>query len=154
MYTHRNADYDCPFCRIVRGEDVSGNGSKQADVFYQNAHVTAFICSRWWPNNPGHALIVPNEHVENIYNLPFETGGYILDAARQIATAFKVIYGCDGTSTRQHNEPGGYQDVFHYHMHVFPRYENDYLYDLTHQKRDTTPNERLPYAQKLRAYFD
>lgn len=154
MYTHRSKDYDCPFCRIVDGKDVQGNGSKQSDVFYQNDHVTAFICSRWWPNNYGHALVVPNHHWENIYSIPLEIGGYIHEATRQISIAFKKVYRCEGVSTRQHNEPSGYQDVFHYHMHVFPRYTNDYLYDLTYQYKDTTAEERKPYAEKLRTYFE
>ncbi|MEP7294527.1 MAG: diadenosine tetraphosphate hydrolase, partial [Chloroflexota bacterium] len=57
-------------------------------------------------------------------------------------------------STRQHNEPAGYQEVWHYHLHVFPRYAHDYLYDLTFQRRLTTLEERRPYAEKLKRYFD
>jgi histidine triad (HIT) family protein len=153
MYNHRGDDYDCPFCRIVAAGEVEGNYSKQSDVFYRNDFVTAFISAHWFPNNTGHALVVPNQHIENLYDLPFETGAYILQAARKIALAFKHVYGCDGTSIRQHNEPSGYQDVFHFHMHVFPRYKNDYLYELSSRKRATTPEERLTYAEKLRDYF-
>jgi len=40
----------------------------------------------------------------------------------------KQAWKCDGVSTRQHNEPAGNQDVWHYHMHVFPRWDNDDLY--------------------------
>ena len=153
MYNHRSDDYDCPFCRIVAAGEVEGNNSKQSDVFYRNDFATAFISAHWFPNNAGHALVVPNQHIENLYDLPFETAAYILQAAREIAIAFKKVYSCDGTSTRQHNEPSGYQDVFHYHMHVFPRYKNDYLYELSCRKRETTPEERQPYAEKLRVYF-
>lgn len=61
----------------------------------------------------------------------------------------KQVYECDGTSIRQHNEPAGGQDMWHYHMHVFPRYTDD---DLYHAKaRLTTPSERRPYAEKLRS---
>lgn len=153
MYNHADENYDCPFCRVVMGMDDRDGYTKQADIFYRNEYLTAFIAVSWWPNNPGHALIVPNQHIENLYELPFETGGYILATAREIAIAFKEVYGCDGTSTRQHNEPDGYQDVFHYHMHVFPRWKNDYLYDLTHHKRFAEPQERFEYAKKLRQYF-
>ena len=153
MYNHRGNDYNCPFCTIANGGDEDGNYSKQSDVFYRNEYVIAFICSSWWPNNPGHVLIVPNTHIENLYDLPFETGAYVMKAAQDIAIAFKRVYGCDGTSTRQHNEPAGYQEVFHFHLHVFPRWHQDYLYDLTSRRRQTTPDERLPYAEKLRTYF-
>jgi histidine triad (HIT) family protein len=61
----------------------------------------------------------------------------------------KRAYGCDGTSVRQHNEPAGDQDVWHYHLHVFPRYAGDDLYRSS--ARLTHPEERWPYADRLRA---
>jgi histidine triad (HIT) family protein len=115
--------------------------------------VLAFINAGWWPFNAGAVIIIPVQHHEHIYDLPDDIGAKIFTLARQVAIAFKQVYGCDGTSTRQHNEPSGYQEVFHYHFHVFPRYHDDYLYDLSHQRRFTTADERRPYAEKLRAYF-
>lgn len=147
------ADYVCPFCQLVQGIAHPGLESHADDIFYQTPQVTAFIASRWWPNNPGHVLIIPNTHIETIYDLVPEIAGPVHEAARQVAIAFKHVYGAEGTSTRQHNEPAGYQEVFHYHLHVFPRYTNDYLYDLTYQRRRTTPEERAAYAGRLRAYF-
>lgn len=151
--SHMPAGYDCPFCRIVRG-GVNPGWTVQSDIFYQNAEVTAFINGRWWVNNPGHALVIPNRHIENIYELTPEIAVHVHEAVRQVAIAFKKVYGCDGTSTRQHNEPAGYQEVWHYHMHVFPRYNGDELYERTSEHRRTTAEERLPYAEKLRAYFN
>ncbi|GAB4526511.1 MAG: HIT family protein [Anaerolineae bacterium] len=152
--SHAPEHYNCPFCLLVNGGDVAYPWSCQSDVVYQNAQATVFICANWWPNNPGHVLVVPNRHIEHIYALTPDIAVHVHEAARQAALAFKAVYQAEGTSTRQHNEPAGYQEVWHYHLHVFPRYTNDYLYDLTHQRRLTTPEERLPYAQKLRAYFD
>jgi histidine triad (HIT) family protein len=65
----------------------------------------------------------------------------------------KRIYDCDGVSTRQHNEPAGYQDAWHYHVHVFPRYEGDYLYNTRHLPLPATAEERAPYARRLLDYF-
>ncbi len=65
----------------------------------------------------------------------------------------KVAYGCDGVSTRQHNEPAGNQDVWHYHMHVFPRYEGDDLYSQYNKRRRIPPEERAHYADQLRPYL-
>jgi len=63
------------------------------------------------------------------------------------------LYKCDGVSTRQHNEPAGGQEVWHYHLHVFPRYEGDNLYKSS-AIRDFIPLEkRVVYAERLRAYF-
>ncbi len=149
MYNHAPEEYDCPFCRLVRGEKTGV--SSQEDVIYRDADVTAFMVAGWWPNNRGHVLIVPNVHYENIYDLPPDLGTPIQRVSRDIALAFKATYGCDGVSTRQHNEPCGMQDVWHYHVHVFPRYRDDQLY-VTRRERSTAEGRRT-YAEKLRAYL-
>ena len=74
----------------------------------------------------------------------------LLEAAQAAALAMKQAYGCHGVSTRQHNEPAGNQEVWHYHLHVFPRYAGDDLYLRSNEKRYTTPAERASYAEKLR----
>lgn len=153
MYSHTTDGYDCPFCRVIGGRDLEGNLVKQSDIFYQDDYTLAFIALKWRPNNLGHALIIPKQHVENLYELPHELGGHLLAAARKIAIAFKEVYQCEGISTRQHNEPVGGQNIFHYHMHIFPRFKNDYLYELSNNRISTTPKERLVYAEKLRQYF-
>jgi histidine triad (HIT) family protein len=153
LYTHAPEGYICPFCLVAAGKEHEKVATRQADVVYCDEFVSAFISSHWWPNNPGHVIVIPNRHIENIYDLTPDVAVHVHETARRLAIALKHVYGCDGTSTRQHNEPAGYQDVFHYHLHVFPRYHHDFLYDLTHQKRLTTPEERLPYAEKLRTYF-
>lgn len=149
MHNHAPPGYDCPFCRLARGLDTTR--SSQDDVVYRTPEVTAFVAAAWWPHNPGHVLIVPNAHHENIYDLPDALAGAVHRLAREVALAFKAVYGCDGVSTRQHNEPAGNQDVWHYHLHVFPRYAGDDLY--LRQRRYTTAAERVPYAARLRAYF-
>jgi len=62
----------------------------------------------------------------------------------------KSSYKCDGISMRQHNEPAGNQDIWHYHLQVFPRYEGDNLYLKHNEKMKTDANERLPYVNKLK----
>lgn len=152
MYNHAPAGYVCPFCRVVSGLDNPG-WNEPSDVFWQTEHVTAFINGRWWLRTPAHALVIPNQHIENIYDLTPDLAIHVYEAARQVALAFKQVYGCDGVSTRQHNEPAGYQEVFHFHLHVFPRYHGDRLYEDHHAFRTTTADERKPYADRLRAYF-
>lgn len=70
---------------------------------------------------------------------------------RKIAIALKEVYKCDGVSSRQHNEPCGNQDVWHYHLHVLPRYKDDNLY-LT-DRGSSKPEERIEYANRLKDYF-
>lgn len=152
MYNHEPEKYICPLCQIAKGEPTD-HGNQEPDVIFRDQFITAFIAGKWWRSNPGHVIIVPNEHIENIYDMPEEIGHKIFDFSKKVSLAFKETYKCDGISTRQHNEHAGNQDVWHYHLHVFPRYEGDNLY-LNH--KDTywpTQEEKQPYAEKLKTYF-
>jgi histidine triad (HIT) family protein len=151
MFNHEPPNYDCPFCAIVNG---GGDGhNRQDDIVYSNDHVTAFIAAKWWVNNPGHVLVVPNKHFENIYDTPDDYLAEVYKAVKKLSIAIREAYGADATSNRQHNEPDGNQAIWHLHAHVFPRYKDDRLYENHGNKQFTTPEERAPYAKKLRAYF-
>jgi histidine triad (HIT) family protein len=151
MYNHASDNYICPFCLIVQGIENEHALTKQDDIVYQDNYITAFISAGWFENNKGHVIIIPNKHFENIYDLPSEYSHRIHDLEREVAIAFKEVYHCDGVSSRQHNEPCGNQDVWHYHLHVFPRYQGDDLYRTNREL--SQPEERIEYARKLRAYF-
>jgi histidine triad (HIT) family protein len=151
MYNHAPDNYICPFCLIVQGIENENVLTKHEDIVYQDDYVTAFIGAGWWKNSKGHVIIIPNSHFENIYDLPSEYSHRIHDLEREVAIAFKKVYCCDGVSSRQHNEPCGNQDVWHYHLHVFPRYQGDDLYRTNREL--SQPEERIEYARKLRAYF-
>lgn len=88
---------------------------------------------------------------ENLYAIPRDALATVSWTAALVARAMRESYGCDGTSTRQHNEPGAGQDVWHFHVHVFPRFEGDDLYSVDAGVRWTTAEERAPYAAKLAA---
>ena len=151
MHNHAPNDYLCPFCAVSSGTDNDRVLTKQADVIYRDEYVTAFIAAGCWPNNKGHVLIIPNAHHENIYDLPDDLSAKIHALAKRVAIALKEAYHCDGTSTRQHNEHAGNQDVWHYHLHVFPRYEKDDLY--TSERQLLPPDERIAYAEKLKVHL-
>ena len=151
MYNHSPDNYICPFCLIGKGVENENILTKQADIIYRDYFITAFISAGCWKNNKGHVIIIPNNHYENIYELPELISAKIHNFEKEVALAFKEIYKCGGVSSRQHNEPCGNQDVWHYHLHVFPRYENDNLYKTD---REFLPaSDRVLYAQKLRKYF-
>lgn len=152
MFNHAPAGYRCPFCFLLGGRETAANTRR--DVVHQTDLATALISPRWWPNNRGHVVVVPNQHHENLYDLPVECGHAIHDQVRMIAIAMRGTYDCDGISTRQHNEPDGDQDVWHYHVHVFPRYRGDRLYETKPDAEFATGAQRWPYADKLRAYLD
>lgn len=96
-------------------------------------------------------IIIPNRHIESIYDLSSDISSKIHNLEKEIAIALKKVYQCDGVSSRQHNEPAGNQDVWHYHLHVFPRYKDDNLY-MT-ERELSIPEKRAQYACKLREYF-
>lgn len=151
--SHAPNGYRCPFCRVIAGEDLRDTYTKQADIVFRDSTLTAFVSSAWWPANPGNVLVVPNEHFENVYDIPDAVLAAVQVMGKRIALALRATYNCDGTSFRQHNEPGADQEVWHYHLHVLPRYVGDNLYVRTRERHDTTPAERAPYADKLRRYL-
>jgi histidine triad (HIT) family protein len=148
MYNHAPDPYLCPFCLLVQGIENERVLSVQSDIVYQDGRVTALVSAHQWPNNHGNVLIVPNEHFENIYDLPVDSAADIHRVARMVAIAMKVAYGCDGVSTRQHNEPSGNQDVWHYHLHVTPRFRGDEFY--TTRRELMAVDERAMHADKIR----
>lgn len=150
-FNHEPPNYVCPFCELLAGHESEYN--KKQDIVFQNAQVTAFVAPKWWVNNPGHVLVIPNEHHENIYSIPDEILAEVYKVAKKIATALRSTYDCQGTSTRQHNEPAGDQDVWHFHVHVYPRYDNDKLYQNNNKASFVNAKARAPYAEKLRNFL-
>jgi histidine triad (HIT) family protein len=152
MYNHAPENYICPLCQIAKGEPTT-IGSQEESVFYRDEFITAFIAGKWWRSNPGHVIVMPTSHIENLYDIPDDIGHKIFDLSKRIALALKETYKCDGVSTKQHNEPAGNQEVWHYHLHVLPRYEGDNHYINDKNTYWPTTEEKQPYADKLRDYF-
>lgn len=148
MY-HQTENYQCPFCDWLAGNETEYK--QNSDIVFQDNSITAFISPKWWVNNPGHVIVIPNRHTENLYDIDDETLSHIAKAVKRIAYAIRQTYdGCTGISTRQHNEPDGNQDVWHFHTHIFPRFPNDRLYENHQNKRFVAAKERKPYADLLR----
>ncbi len=147
MYTHAPQNYDCPFCRFAQNIGDAQNFPKHTDKIFQNEHVTTFLAARMIPNNPGHVLIIPNEYFENIYDLPVTLALEIQLLGKAVSLAMKAAYTCDGITLRQHNEPSGGQHIWHYHLHVISRYEDD-DYDRG-RKQTFPPDQRAFYVEKL-----
>jgi len=145
VHNHEPTGYHCPFCRNV----TTGDSDHPLEILYRDADVFVKMNPRWWPGNPGGVLVVPVDHFENVYDLRPALGAPIQRAVRDVAVAMKRAFDCDGVSTRQHNEPAGNQDVWHYHVHVFPRWEGDDLYGSEGTRAD--PAELRRRADQLRA---
>jgi len=122
------------------------------DFVFRDELVSAFVNTFFWGDNPGHVIVVPNEHHESLYELPTRTGHRVFDVAQLVARAMKTAYACDGITTRQNNEPAGDQHAWHFHFHVVPRYSDDHYNRLKPKLiRTAEPAERAVYAQKLTA---
>lgn len=154
MYNHEPIDYECPLCLIVKGKNNPDFYAKVSDIFYKDEFITAFIGGKFWEKNKGGAIIIPNKHIENLYDIDLDSGHKVFDFSKKLAIGLKEVYKCDGVSTRQHNEPAGNQDVWHYHLHVTPRYAGDNLYINNDKKYWSTAEERKPYVEKLKEYFN
>lgn len=126
VVSHAPPGYRCPYCRNIQ----EGVGDLPLEVIYRDDDVYVKMNPRWRPNNPGSVLVLPIRHFENIFDLPTELATPIHRAARSAAVAMRSAFGCEGISTRQHNEPAGNQRLWHYHVHVFPRWHGDDLYGL------------------------
>jgi histidine triad (HIT) family protein len=132
---------------MVRGEE-NDPWSGQADVVYRDAKTTAWVKGRWWENSAGAVVVVPNTHVENIYALDRELAADIHETARRIAFAMKAASAATASRRVSTMRAGGMQEVWHYHLHVFPRRERDDLYGSS--ARLSSPEERAPYVSALR----
>ena len=109
---------DCIFCAIVAGEIP-------AIKVYEDEDVLVFMDIA--PANPGHTLVIPKQHYRNIFDMPTEIGSKIMQAAILIANAIRTALKPDGLNLFQSNEAAGFQTVFHFHLHLIPRWEGDPL---------------------------
>lgn len=153
MNNHQPKDYKCPLCLIKEGVEGDYPYTKQADIFYKDVNLIAIIASHGWITNKGHVLIFPVNHFENIYDIPEKSLSQIYAFSKRVAIAMKEVYKCEGITLRQNNEPAGDQDVFHFHLHVFPRYSNDNINQIKGLRQLSPEKERARFASILREYF-
>lgn len=151
---HASKNYKCPICLGVQGVENDDTLLKQADLVFKDGLVSVFVNSFWRETVEGHLIVVPNEHYENVYELPNNVGKRIFEIIKKMSTIMKNAYGCDGITTIQNNEPAGNQHAFHYHHHIFPRYEGDaFNANLAKKSLLSDPKDRIKYVKKLKRYL-
>lgn len=109
-------DNNCIFCKIANGEIPS-------KTLYEDEEFRVILDLA--PATKGHALILPKSHFKNLYELPDETAEKVMKHAKKMATVMTEKLGCDGFNLVQNNNEVAGQTVFHFHMHLIPRYEDD-----------------------------
>jgi histidine triad (HIT) family protein len=134
------ADPDCIFCKIVAGEIP-------AQKIDEDEHTIAFMDISPWTR--GHALVIPREHSRNLYEVGDADLSHTAVAAKRLARRMKERLGCDGVNLINSCEPAAWQTVFHLHMHVIPRYEDDPL-QLPTRPQEGDQEEIAALAEELR----
>ena len=109
-------DDNCIFCKLANGQ-IPTNSIYEDDDF--NVILDAS------PATKGHALILPKEHYANIFEIDEEILGKAAKLAKKIMIKEKDNLKCDGYNLLQKNGEVAGQTVFHFHMHLIPRYESD-----------------------------
>lgn len=109
-------DDNCIFCKIANGEIPSA-------TLYEDEDFRVIL--DLGPATKGHALILPKEHYANLYELPDELAEKAIVLAKKMITKMTKALGCDGFNVVQNNGVPAGQTVFHFHMHLIPRYEKD-----------------------------
>lgn len=107
---------DCIFCKLA-------NGVFPTNSIYEDEDFNVILDLA--PATKGHALILPKQHADNLYELPDETAAKALVLAKKLAKNMKDKLGCDGLNVVQNNGEVAGQTVLHFHLHLIPRYTSD-----------------------------
>lgn len=132
---------ECVFCKIM---------AKQipASVVHEDEHTLAFM--DLGQVNPGHVLVAVKAHADNLYGLDDAQAAAAFRAAAKVARAIRDAFSPQGLSVYQANGKAAGQTVFHFHMHLVPRFENDGM-DLTWPVKNPPREQLEEAAAKIRA---
>lgn len=122
---------DCIFCKLSNG-DIPTNALYEDDVVKVIFDLN--------PASKGHVLILPKNHFDDIYSMDDATAAHVFQVAVKVAKAMKETLGCEGLNIVQNNGEIAGQTVFHFHMHLIPRYENDNA-GILWEPGETTPED-------------
>ncbi|MDQ3588165.1 MAG: HIT family protein [Actinomycetota bacterium] len=134
------ADDDCLFCKIVAGE-------LSAENVDEDEHTLAFLDINPWTR--GHTLVVPKQHARSVYEISDESLAWTMSAAKRLAERLRDRLGSDGVNLLNSTNSAAWQTVFHFHVHVIPRYEGDPL-RLPGQPMEPGEGELAQIAAELR----
>lgn len=107
---------DCIFCKIANSEIPSA-------TIYEDDEFRVILDI--FPASRGHALIIPKGHYKDLYEIPEGQLEKVVILAKRIGTKMKTVLNCDGLNLVQNNGATAGQTVFHFHLHLIPRYEGD-----------------------------
>jgi histidine triad (HIT) family protein len=141
--TRKNTMADCIFCKIIEGKIP-------AEVLYENEHVIAVLDVN--PIHFGHALVIPKKHCKDFLDLSEEYYHSILQAAHVVTQALVNSLELEGFNLFSNNGSIAGQSVFHFHLHVTPRYRNDDIRFVLNLKKYSN-GEMKDYGTKIRQFI-
>lgn len=124
-------DSNCIFCKIANGEIPS-------TTLYEDEDFRVIL--DLGPATRGHALLLPKEHYKDLFDLEDEVAAKALVRAKRIAGRLQKAVGADGMNLVQNNGEAAGQTVFHFHMHLIPRYQDDHA-GILWELGSTTPED-------------
>ena len=131
---------NCIFCKIIAG-------AVPAHIIKQDENIVVFLSLE------GHPLIVPKKHIPDIFTLDTNNAAYVMNEAVTVSNALRDALECDGINLVQSNGADAGQDVFHFHLHVKPRWKRDDV-SLSWDTSTMDNNKRSEWAEKLREILD
>ena len=133
---------DCIFCKLSNG-DIPTNALYEDDVVKVIFDLN--------PASKGHVLILPKNHFDDIYSMDDATAAHVFQVAVKVAKAMKETLGCEGLNIVQNNGEIAGQTVFHFHMHLIPRYLNAKNNDILNWSHETfSPEEMAEIRDSLK----
>jgi histidine triad (HIT) family protein len=132
---------DCVFCKIMAKRIP-------ASVVHEDEHTLAFM--DLGQVNPGHVLVAAKAHAENVYALDDIQAGAVFRSVARVARAIRAAFAPQGLSVYQANGKAAGQTVFHFHIHLVPRYDDDGM-NLTWPVKNPAREKLEEYAAKVRA---
>lgn len=133
---------NCIFCKIVNGV-IPSTSIYEDDMFRVILDLS--------PATKGHALILPKAHFRNVFEMDEETASKLFVVAAKVAKAMKETLKCDGLNIVQNNEEVAGQTVFHFHLHLIPRYVDDGQ-DISWTPGTSTPEGLAEIARLIKAF--
>jgi histidine triad (HIT) family protein len=131
---------DCIFCKLA-------NGVFPTNSIYEDECVKVILDAG--PATKGHALVIPKEHYQDIFDIEDTTLANAMKVAKKVATRMQDVLNCDGVNIVQNNKEAAGQTVPHFHIHVIPRYKNDGQ-NILWDPKEPDENEQKALCEKLK----
>lgn len=135
---------DCLFCKIV-------NGDIPSTKVYEDEHVYAFMDIM--PVAKGHTLIIPKQHCKDLFEMPEDVASNLYKAAPKVANAIKSAFNPIGLNTINNNGAAAGQTVFHFHLHLIPRYDEVEGLNLQWDAKKVAIEDIIAHGEQIKLQF-